>query len=240
MKKKIGLLICDTVNPEVAKTVGQYWERFNNLFENAETKIKLIKYEIRAGQWPKSAEECDGYVITGCVQSANDVDEWIAELTRFIRECYVGKVKMVGICFGHQILAKAMGGSVDLNPNGWGLGVKKQEVLVKRPWMKPAQKKFNIIASHQEHVTQLPGNAELVCTSQHCKVAVFEIPDIFLGFQGHPENSSFTSGVSIDRRKEELPEEVYQKAKKSLTIEAEQKLIAKWIEGFFKVKPKKE
>ena len=85
----------------------------------------------------------------------------------------------------------------------------------------------------------MPGNAELICTSAHCEVSVFEIADVFLGFQGHPENSSFTSGVSIDRRKDDLHEDVYQLAKKSLTIEAEQKLIAKWIESFFKLKTKK-
>lgn len=238
MGKNIGLLICDTVNPEVASAAGQYWDRFNKFFENAESKIKLKKYEIRSGQWPKMPEECDGYVITGCVQSANDPDPWIAELIRFIRECYVGKVKMVGICFGHQIIAKAMGGKVELNPKGWGLGIKKQNVLVTKPWMKPAQKNFNIIASHQEHVSQLPGNAQLLCTSEHCNVSVFEIADLFLGFQGHPENSSFTSGVSIDRRKDELDEMVYQLAKKSLTIEAEQRLIAKWIEKFLTSKNK--
>ena len=239
MNKNIGLLICDTVNPEVAQAAGQYWERFNNFFNNAESPINLIKYNIREGVWPKSPEECDGYLITGCVQSANDQDDWIIELVRFIRECYVGKVKMVGICFGHQIIAKAMGGRVELNPNGWGLGIKKQQVIVKKKWMKPSQKQFNIIASHQEHVVEIPGNAELICTSEHCKVSVFEISDLFLGFQGHPENSSFTSGVSIDRRKDELPKDIFDLAKRSLTIEAEQKLIAKWISGFFKQKIKK-
>ena len=233
MNKTIGLLICDTVNPISAQVSGQYWDRFNVFFENAETKIKLKKYDIRNDEWPDNPEDCDGYLITGCVQSANDPDEWIAELIRFIRECYVGKVKMVGICFGHQVIAKAMGGSVELNPNGWGLGIKKQEVILKRPWMKPAQKKFNIIASHKEHVVELPGNAELLATSNRCKIVAYDISDIFLGFQGHPENSSFTSGVSIDVKKDNLDPEVYQNAKASLIVEAEQKLIAKWINNFF-------
>lgn len=237
MKKRIGLLICDTINPEVAALVGQYWDRFIRFFDNAETQIKLVKYEIRAGVWPKSPEECDGYVITGCAQSANDPDPWISELIRFIRECYVGKVKMVGICFGHQIIAKAMGGTVELNPKGWGLGIKKQKVLVKKPWMKPKQKSFHVIASHQEHVVQLPGNAELLCTSEHCNVTVYEIDGIFLGFQGHPENNSFISGISIDRRKDTLDSEIYQAAKLSLTVEAEQRLIAKWIDSFLTSKP---
>ena len=239
MSKTIGLLICDTVNPEVAQVVGQYWERFNRFFENAETKINLKKYDIRSGIWPKSPEECFGYVITGCSQSVNDPAEWKVELTRFIRECYVGRVKMVGICFGHQILAKAMGGRIELNPHGWGVGIKKEEVLVKRPWMKPAVKSYNLIASHQEHVVELPGNAQLLCTRTHCKITAFEINNIFLGFQGHPENSSFTSGVSIDKKRDEIGEEVYQSGKLSLTIEAEQKLIAKWIEAFFYQKAKK-
>lgn len=238
MKLNIGLLICDTVNPEVAAQAGQYWERFNRLFENGETNIQLKKYEIRNGNWPKSPEDCDGYVITGCVQSANDSDPWISELIRFIRECYVGKVRMVGICFGHQVIARAMGGRVEVNPNGWGLGIKKQNVLVKRPWMKPAAKSINIIASHQEHVVELPGNAELLITSPHCQVTAFEIKDIFLGLQGHPENSSFTSGVSIDRKKDELDPEVYRNAKASLTIDADQKLFASWINQFFKQKVK--
>lgn len=233
MNKNIGLLICDTVGPISAKASGQYWDRFNVFFENAETKIKLKKYDIRNDEWPDSPEDCDGYVITGCGLSANDPDEWIAELIRFIRECYVGKVKMVGICFGHQVIAKAMGGTVELNPNGWGLGIKKQEVVLQRPWMKPPQKNFNIIASHKEHVVELPSNAEKLATSSHCKITAFDISDLFLGFQGHPENSSFTSGVSIDTRKDILDPEVYEKAKSSLVVEAEQKLIATWINNFF-------
>jgi GMP synthase-like glutamine amidotransferase len=233
MKKNIGLLVCDTVNPEAAKFTGQYWDRFNAFFANADSKIKLIKYDIRNDEWPDHPEDCDGYVITGCGLSANDPDQWITDLIRFIRECYVGKVRMVGICFGHQAIAKAMGGSVELNPNGWGLGIKQQKVVKKQPWMKPTAKKFNVIASHKEHVVELPGNAELLFVSDHCKITGFEISNIFLGFQGHPENSSFTSGASIDTRKEVLDPEVYRLAKESLIVEADQKLIANWINNFF-------
>ena len=235
MKKRIGLLVCDTTREDRAAFIGQYIDRFTNFLESQLDRIELIEYKIQEGHWPSSPEECDGYIVSGSRHSANDgeIEPWIAELIRFIRECYAGKVKMVGICFGHQVIAKAMGGQVELNPNGWGLGIKQQEVLVERPWMEPFSKAVNIVASHKEHVFELPGNAELLLTSPHCRVAAYEIKDLFLGFQGHPETTAYVSSFGVEDKMELLGSDGYREAKCSLTKVLDQRLIANWIGNFF-------
>lgn len=144
-------------------------------------------YDVAVGEFPESVDACDAYVITGSPKGVYDSDPWIAELMQFIRACYAANKKLVGICFGHQMLAHALGGHTEKSEKGWGLGMKPFEVIAEKPWMTEPHGEFGLYFVHQDQVMALPDEAELLGGNAFCPNAMFVMGDQVLGVQGHPE-----------------------------------------------------
>ena len=131
MTTKIGILRADDVSPELASEYGEYPEMVENLLVSANLargadakSLEFTSYPVNRQQYPSHIDEVDGYIITGSKSSVYDNEPWIAELHRFIRALHNSNKKTVGICFGHQIIASALGGKVEKATAGWGVGVK--------------------------------------------------------------------------------------------------------------------
>ena len=131
MTTKIGILRADDVSPELASKYGEYPEMVEdllvsaNLARGAEAKsLEFTSYPVNRQQYPSHIDEVDGYIITGSKSSVYDNEPWIAELHHFIGALHNSNKKTVGICFGHQIIASALGGKVEKADVGWGVGVK--------------------------------------------------------------------------------------------------------------------
>jgi GMP synthase-like glutamine amidotransferase len=184
---KIGLLECDHVRDELRHIAGGYREMFDDLFRRHAPQIRLAYFDVRNGQFPASADACDGYLTTGSRFSAYDDEQWIRELKGFVRRLAERDKPFVGICFGHQVLAEALGGKVEPAPQGWGIGVHQVNVLRPEGWMEPAQASCGVQYSHRDQVVRLPENAVVLGESDHCPVAMFRVGDTMLGIQGHPE-----------------------------------------------------
>ena len=120
---KIGILNADTVQIKGASGFGQYPEMFSKIFWSVDPNIQFKTYEVQFGDYPRDLNECNAYLITGSKASAYDDDQWIHDLKKFIQRLHQNKKKLVGVCFGHQIIAEALGGSVRKSPTGWHAGV---------------------------------------------------------------------------------------------------------------------
>ena len=120
---QIGILNTDTIKPEFATKYGQYPAMFSRILLQADPNIQIKDYEIQFGDYPKDINECDAYLITGSKVSAYDDLPWVQELKKFIISLDQKKKKLVGICFGHQLVAKALGGLVTRSKRGWHVGV---------------------------------------------------------------------------------------------------------------------
>ena len=144
-------------------------------------------YEVVQGQLPASPDECDAYVITGSPRGAYDSDPWIGELMQFVRDGYQAGRKFVGICFGHQVIAQALGGHVQKAEVGWGLGVKTQTISQVKPWMNGTPAQISLYFAHQDQVQRLPESADLLGGNEFCPIGMYAIADQVLGIQGHPE-----------------------------------------------------
>ncbi len=112
----------------------------------------------------------DGFSITGSEATAFDNLGWIVKLKAGIKKLYEQNRNIIGICFGHQILAQALGGRVERGPKGFAVGVRNVEVLIKKPWMNPFHNYLSLLFYHQNMIVELPKNAELISTSDYCKV----------------------------------------------------------------------
>ncbi len=196
-------------------------------------EFDYVGYEATLGQLPETPEECDAYVITGSPSGAYDSDPWIVALREFIREGAAAGCKFVGICFGHQILAQALGGEVQKANVGWGLGLKRQAVIAQKPWMKGQQEKMDLYFAHQDQVIVLPPGAELLGGSDFCPIGMYAIDEQILGIQGHPEfTERHIRDVIVQRELHGFQDEA-QAAEASLQYgQPDGEMVAKWIVNF--------
>jgi len=224
---KIGLLECDDVVGRFPEVRGGYREMFAALLPGFEFRY----YEAHRGQIPSSGRECDAWVCTGSKYSVYDGTKWIADLAAFIRSL---QQPFVGICFGHQMLAHAMGGEVAKAKQGWGVGVLGVEILKKEPWMEPPLARMQIQHMHQDQVQKLPADSVLLGRSPHCDVAMFRVGEAMLGIEGHPEFTVEYGAALIRARRALIGEDGARKALDSLKGRTDSPTVGRWLERFLK------
>lgn len=162
-------------------------EKFRVLLDSVGAPFEIAVYTaVPGGQLPP-IEAADAYLITGSPSGVYDSDLWIDELGDFIRRGYQAGRKLVGICFGHQIIAHSLGGRAEKAAGGWGLGLKPFDLFRQKAWMQPGQERAWLNFVHQDQVTALPPGAELLGGSNHCRHVMYAIGEQVLGIQGHPE-----------------------------------------------------
>lgn len=228
----IGLLNayqCDPVPKDYQIEYGRMFLAF--LKENL-PDVEIKVYKVALGEWPRSVTECAGWIITGSPKGAYEQDEWIVRLARFVQDCHSQKQKLVGVCFGHQLIAQALGGKAEKSHRGWGVGVQDFAVRSQKSWMTPSLQQCSLLFSHQDQVTRLPAEAIWLAESQFCPYQMYSIGDHIFSMQGHPEfTPDFVKG-RLDSRIELLGKELHQSACSSLTKPTQSRQIATWIKNF--------
>lgn len=184
---KIGILKTDTVRPEWVGTYGEYPDMFETLLRQVDPDLEFRTWDVEAGEFPDDLTAVDGYIITGSKSSAYDDKPWIRGLEDFIRHAHLVKYKVVGICFGHQLVARALGGLVDKSSKGWGCGVQVYSVSDPQLLADGQGLDLQLLASHQDQVMLAPVGAQVIARNAHCDIAGFRIGEHILTFQGHPE-----------------------------------------------------
>ncbi|AQS36463.1 GMP synthase family protein [Shewanella psychrophila] len=230
----IGILQCDDVTEELQVRHGNYPQMFTQLFEAIEEDIQFNVYRVIEGEYPKSIHECDGYITTGSRFGVNDVHEWIKDLEDFVLTLHQSKKKLIGICFGHQMIAKALGGVVELSPKGWGVGVNTSKVQRQQHWMEQDKDNISLVVSHQEQVMQLPEGSQILASSEFCPFYMIQINEHFLGIQGHPEFSKTYSYDLMQARRKRIPLQCIEAGIDSLTMAVDDKLVTRWLINFLK------
>lgn len=229
----IGLLQADRHDIDVEKRFGTYSDMFQRLFHQVDSEVNFTTYQVIDKKYPESISECDGYLVTGSKESVYDDHPWIDALRKFIVDVSRQDSKLVGICFGHQIIADALGGKVEKSKNGWGIGASSSLVVEQNSWMHPELRQFSLLFSHQDQVVALPERAHCITRSAFCPYAGFRIGRKILTFQGHPE---FSVDYLKDRmllRKSLFSEKLYDDALDSLNNETQHNEVARWILNFF-------
>ena len=171
---------------------------------------------IDGDRLPKT-EDFGGIVILGSPHGVYDDIAWIRPLISFIQSAAKKRVAQVGICFGHQIIAKAMGGIVEKAPNGWGIGRHTYD-CVKPLYSNKAFEKLNLLVSHQDQVLKKPESARILARSDFTPNAVLSYPEKnILTCQAHPEfTPEFARAIIEYRRGSRFNNEVTDKAIKSI------------------------
>jgi GMP synthase-like glutamine amidotransferase len=185
----IGILVTNTDRSSFAAGWPRDGEKFSTLLRNVRPLWRFKIYDCTISEFPKSAGECNGYIIGGSPASVNDEAAWIDELFFFIRTLNGQSVPTIGCCFGHQAIAKALGGTVRRNPDGWGLGVSTTHFMTHEPWMIPERQTLRLFAAHSEQVTTLPESAHVLGGDAFCPIGSFAIGQHIFTTEYHPEMS---------------------------------------------------
>jgi len=231
---KLGILQCDDVRSSLQPVYGNYASMFEALFQQVDEAIDLHFYLVIDGQLPQHIDECDAYICSGSKWGVNDDDLWISQLENFIRALYVEGKGLVGICFGHQLIAKALDGEVETNPLGWGVGIAHANVLAEQSWMQPKQDNIALVVCHQDQVCKLPFSAQVLMSNDFCPYSMFQVDTHFLGLQGHPEFTAQYSAVLMEQRRDIIPADTINSAMNSLNYKADDKLITQWMLAFLR------
>lgn len=225
---KVGLLVCDHVRPEFLEISGDYDDMFRRLFSQ-HPEVEVVAYDAIGGRLPGDPHEADAWITTGSRHSVNEDETWIRDLEVFVRRVAEAAVPFIGICFGHQLIAKALGGTVVKSDRGWGVGVKEVQVSGELGW----GDSYRVLTSHEDQVATLPPGGEILGWNEHCPVSVMGVGSTMLGIQGHPEfESSYSAALMESRRESIIPGETVDAGMESLADEPDGDRLADWIVEF--------
>lgn len=229
---RIGILRTDSVRPEWVEQFGEYPDMFERLLSSQDATLSFTTWNVEEGEYPADPAEVDGYVITGSKSSVYDDKQWIRDLEDFVRRLYCEQRKVVGICFGHQLIAKALGGEVSKSPKGWGVGV---NVYQRHGNSVGEGETFQLLASHQDQVMTAPEGAEVIASNAHCEIAGLRLGSCVLTFQGHPEFIPEYAEEIMRFRHDMIGAERVEQGMASLTTHEHQGgRIARWILDFLR------
>ena len=229
---RLGLLLCDHVMPDLQPQFGDYPEMFQNLFGEVVPDLHYKVYDLTAMEFPASLQECDAWLFTGSKWSVYEDEPWIHRARELALRLHQEEKPLIGICFGHQLIAEALGGKVAKSESGWGVGVHKAQILQEQTWMMPGLEELKLLVSHQDQVVKLPAGAQRLAGHEFCPNDILQIGNTTLTFQGHPEFTSGYSKALMEKRQQILGEKVFSTGMQSLQSEPDKLEAAEWILTF--------
>lgn len=185
------VLVFNSVNWSEAYDPGDPLWRVGDWYRDAwnGNKRSLEIRHVKDLEYP-NLDEYAGLILTGSPSSAYDSEEWIERLKKVILEAVDRKLPTLGVCFGHQLVAQALGGAVELNPLGWEIGDPQVQLTAagkSDPIFEGIPESFRVIQSHRDQVSRMPEGAVLLATSPLSTIQAYAIGNFLRTVQFHPE-----------------------------------------------------
>ena len=221
---KVAILETGRPPGDLDQQFGDYSAMFRQLLGRG---FEIESFDVQAGKLPDPTAH-HAYMITGSPAGVYEPLPWIEPLQEFIRSA--DGAKMVGICFGHQIMAEALGGHVEKSDRGWGAGLHRYTVVRAEPWIDTSGT-IAVPASHQDQVVRQPPNTDVVAASDFTPFASLAWRDRpAISFQFHPEFSPAFAKALIEKRYDAVPDP--DAAIASLDAPNDNARVAQWIRNF--------
>ena len=231
----IAILEAGRTNPDMPAGFHDYPDMFETLFADQpnSTAFHFSIVPVIDGVFPQSADDYDGYLVTGSAYGVYDNASFIPRLMAFIQKIFTTGKPLVGICFGHQIVAHALGGHAAKFDKGWGIGTVPIKMVSAVDWIPSAIDQLDLIHVHQDQVMTLPPDAIRLAQSDFCKNAAFAIGKQVFAIQGHPEFTPAYTNALIDIREDQIGKDRAAKARVSLQKPHDGRRVGGWILDFF-------
>lgn len=227
---RIGVLLCDHVPADLqVLSGGDYDLVYRHMLRAAEPQLDVVTYAAVDGDLPASPNECDGWIITGSHDDALSDESWVVALREWVGSAVVGGARIVGICFGHQLVAVALHGTVG-RAEKWRVG--PQDTTVEStPWFDGGDVRLN--AMHRDVVTELPPGGRAIATGTTSEFPAYLVGDNVICVQDHPEFDAPYTSALIDARTDRIDPATVESARHRLTVEpTDGSTVGRWLVDF--------
>ena len=237
----IAILLAGHTNKGMPPRFYDYHDMFTILFQGIPNckNFHFTTIAVVDDIFPNHLDDYDGYLISGSAYGVYDDAPFIARLIDLIQQIHQAEKPLFGVCFGHQIIAHALGGQAQKWENGWVLGTTEVTLtelpdwVEEKDWINTRDNTINLIHVHQDQVTKLPIGAKLIGTANQCKNAAFIIGDTVFAVQGHPEFDVPYTDALVGLLEDRAGKSHVKEARKSLSTPHDGMRVAKWILAFF-------
>jgi len=224
---QIAILRTGVPPADLTPRYGLYDDMFDRLLGPG---FESVRYDVVAGEYPERPADHDAYLVTGSPAGVYEPLPWVPPLIDFLRAAS-GQAKLIGICFGHQVMAEAFGGHVEKSDRGWGVGVHVYDVLERPPFMADAPERIAVPVSHQDQIVVQPPASRILAASDFSPFGMLGYEDQpAISMQFHPEFEEGYGEGLIDTRRDRLPDpdaaiETYEAPNDRL-------IVGEWMRGF--------
>lgn len=234
---KLGIFEVGHCNDLMAPKYGLYPPLFQTLLQPHAPALEFQGYRVLEGVLPDDLAACDAWLITGSAHGVYDDLPWIGPLSERIRAAYARSIPMIGVCFGHQLMAHALGGRAEKSDRGWGMGVHRYETLDDPAWFGAQPDLYASHAMHQDQVVAMPAEARLLARSEFCPFAAIAYgpgaETRAISIQSHPEfDAAFEGDLIRSRMAQGAPAEVTGPALDTMGRPVDNAAIAAWFVRF--------
>lgn len=225
----VGVLVCDHVDADLLDVAGgDYGEMYAAFLRSAAPTLEVRVHDAIGGRLPPSPDACDAWIITGSRHDAFADHPWLVALRTFVTRLRAEGARTVGICFGHQVIAHALGGRAERGP-GWRVGPQVLD-LEATPWFPGGRVRLN--AMHRDVVAVPPDGAVVIGAGTTADVPALLVGDTMLGIQDHPEFDARYTAALIDRRRERIGPVADAATAELAARTTDGALVARWIVDF--------
>lgn len=221
---KIGILQSGHAPDELRDSLGDFDALFAQLLAGHDFQFET--WNVVDMEFPAGINLCDGWLITGSKHGAYDDHPFIPPLEDLIRQIYAAEIPLVGVCFGHQIIAQALGGTVEKFRGGWAVGHQVYE------W---EGEEVALNAWHQDQVVICPKDAKVIAGNTFCENAALVYGKSVFTVQPHPEfDANFVAGLARHRGPGVVPADQLAKVADTLENPVHNARLASQIAMFLK------
>ena len=208
---KLCILDNDVLDPEMAVVYGSYAAMTERLLRQAGAQGEMDMFHPYHGHYPADWEAYDAVLLTGSRADAFSDAPWVVNLRAQVTHLLGLKKKLIGICFGHQLIALCLGAPVGRAPQGWCMG------RMTYTWLDEPAQTWSLLASHQDQVLSVPPGAQLLASHEQCPVAAFRVQDRVWCVQPHPEFVPDYSAFLLHKMRGQLGEPAFHMGMESLS-----------------------
>ncbi len=224
-KKTLGILLCGHTAEPLQEEHGKYDDQFKALL--GPDAFNYATYAVVDSEFPANASTADAWLISGSKHGVYEEHDWIPPLESLIKDAYQQNIPMVGICFGHQIMAQALGGRVEKFSGGWSIGAVDYHLE-----NATGSSSVKLNAWHQDQIVSLPPEAQVIGSNDFCQYAALTYGDKALSMQPHPEFShEYVLGL-LEHRGQSLSAEEKQTVRDASNQSLSNREIAVFLRDF--------